>query len=916
MPKTPQDYLNEVAKAKQQVDGTKEDGTFFSGNLLSKGLDLISIPNYAAAGAADAALGGENPLSGAMKGIHDRASFIDTFEHHSMPKWAAIPLGLAVDIAVPGVPLGIGAKAKHAGDVAELIERTAVSAEHSIADIAEEAARMAGQSSEGAAKGMGVAARAAMERADARTMMRRAYAKAAKEKLPVNDVLVRDFGMVPEELDDLSKWDQLVAKADPDGRWERTLGGAKDFLVRPIKQVLRENPLFEGVGAKMAGAMDILSDVRQRVAGESLFRAKNILKTLGKDKADNIAFQLKMHRDLDDDTIRFWLQKNNIAANWRGGAHVDDAVKQARKLFDEFYEANSKKGVHQVFKYTTMLFKRLRPEEQSLALAYLKDPTAMTAAGTAPAKVVAFVKHALGEGSHYDEAMERFVAPLVKKKNYFPLMLTPDAMRVAKQEDLKAIRTVLADMGYAAEEATAVAEQIVMDRLGESDDIMKALQHNRGSTQMFDVTNLAGYEHDVEKILMKAVGDNADLIASAHAFGGRHQGFRAMTESYLTLHGLNGKDPKAIVNAHPEIRGGFDLLNKAYQSAIGNEHSALDPALSALGKLSDTLFLGPKTILLQISTLANSAGMSGIGRSLAGLAHTVSDPSISAHIERLGATTLPNIMNMSNSGTADLLSRLREWNPILKGVSWADRGQRTAAAVAGGVHMLDLERELKAASPERAAEIVREFMEVYGINVGKDSVLSREALIQGMQNIVKLTNFTGDAQALPKVFRGPAGKFFMKFKQYSFQQSYFIDKLVQEGAFSQFPRFSPRYSEAGRQRFLRYVAMFPWVYKHIATATNALRSEEHQVDPHSNPAEYVRNMMMMGWLGYMGDVAAAMSSKSEALGLGVVAGPNTSLLLKGAHAGVGLVRGDGASALTPVTPQAIKQGANLWENLN
>jgi hypothetical protein len=66
-------------------------GDFMSGGLVSKAIDVLSVPNYLLAGGVDAALAGQNPFEGAVEGLRSRESFIDVLEKRSVPKWAAIP---------------------------------------------------------------------------------------------------------------------------------------------------------------------------------------------------------------------------------------------------------------------------------------------------------------------------------------------------------------------------------------------------------------------------------------------------------------------------------------------------------------------------------------------------------------------------------------------------------------------------------------------------------------------------------------------------------------------------------------------------------------------------------------------------------------------------------------------------------
>jgi hypothetical protein len=879
-----------------------------SGNILSKGIDLLGTANYAAAGAADALLSGDNPIEGAGRGIQERASFVDTLRHHGAPGVVALPAGLLADILVPAVPgIGLATKGVKAARYARLtgvLERSLgeerslakilVSHTGDISDVAYDASRMQDAAHAGEAAGDMFHARAA-----------------TTERLRPQDMDPETTAKLIESADTGPQNPFFAAITGT--TWAKNLGHVKSGLLDPLEKLM-DQPIFKGVGKAWVKLADTMQPMNRALEGELLARVEDIAAMVP--KADHKAFWLATHGEsLADDM-----------------AHLQEPLAKWRRMTEEVYDLHAGLGTRQKMgMHTWYLQNRLTPAEKAAA----KDLHTRLVAGvtehggsgmspitighgaqrldrwvptalrdeTRGSNVGRFVWKLAQDGAEFDAKSGEIVALLKHTKNY--------GMKVAKDRVVKQhVERGLPDvMSYIHEmhpnvpmaEVRAEAEAILANDLLRTGDISKQLQHQRITSTLPDPDE---YHVDPRVWGAKFARDNANLVARTKVFGPGDQVFDGLVHQYKVL---NGVEHAAEIAMEGEVKRGYDTLLKSQAVLTNRLDDPTSPALRAISTISDYLFLGPKTLLLQATTLANHAGLAGIGNSLAGVGITLADPRWQKFSRRIGVA-VPNMLDALGTGTA----KFRRWNFVLKAVGHADAQMRMFGAVAGGLHAVELEEQVlklvRAGKLEEAKGVVAYMgrrLKVDASVLLEGKALPDALLMRTMQNVADVTNFTGDVARMPKVLQGNAGKYFMKFKAFSLQQSQFMGGLLEEGR--QHGNWKP---------LLRYAAMFPWVYKDVLKVTNQFRSSERQLDPHEDPLEYLKNLLMIGALGYWGDAGMALGSDSEALGLGLVAGPNTGALLKTKQGAKDLLpwRFDPVKAARSLQPQSINQMRSLWEN--
>lgn len=889
--------MGRLADAWGSAKGDNEAGTYMSGNILSKALDAVSTVGYAAAGATDAALSGENVLEGAGKGIQGRQSFVDTFKNHNMPNILALPLGIAADVLMPVAP-GIGMVTGAMKGSARMARLEGV-----LARASTEHRTLAGIVAKGIT-GLEDATKNAARATDA--------VKGAHVPMPDAETAEKLINSADEgPQNPVFKWLSETG-------WGKGLHAVKTQLLDPFKKHLLE-PVFGDVGAMFTKRAEAQLNLERELEGELLSRGEHIMKLSPKD-----------HNDL------FMLAATGERLP-AGKEHLAEALASWKAIRADVFGVHKAAGTRQILGMHTMFFRhglKAAQRDGVVELARLLKETASETGGKGfiavkqtisgegrtifvPEKLYdrlaatqegKFALQLLGDGATIDLDSRHIVSQLRHKEHYIPFIMRGEkrdkTVKRMLPETMQFLQHHLPE-GTPIEEIQRRAEQMLNDQLLQPGDITKALQHDRHTA--WKVPNPEDFVTDPKVWFQKFARDNSNLMARGHVWGAGDSKFYDVMNRYDELHGLGHAKVDLDKVTGPAITG-RDTLKRGFAVLTNASDDPTSPFVRTMGHISDFLYLGPRTILLQATTLANHAGMSGIANSLAGVGITMSDSRIGKITRRIGIVLPNNLDAMMGSGNGGL----RRWNFVLKGVGHADAKMRMFAAVAGGLDAAAREEKiLKLVAGGKVSAATKEaayFERAFGVSTKellKGTKLADNAIMDAMRATANKTNFTGGVTELPKVVQGNTGKFFMKFKAFSLQQSEFMGTLLKEGR-----------THGNWTPLLRYAAMFPWVYKDVLKATNALRNPDKQLDPHEQPLEYLKNLLMIGALGYWGDAAMAMGSDSEALGLGLVAGPNSSAALKMKQGAKDLLpwRFDPGKAAKSLQPQSVNQARNLWEN--
>lgn len=872
-------------------------GQFMSGNLVSKGLDLLSAANYGAAGAVDAGLEGQNPLEGAWEGIKNRTTFSDVMETRGVSPWIAKPAGLLADIAVPVVPgLGLVRAAmrseKIAARMAEALTKVKGSSLHDVirgATGAGDAVRDgAVAATRDAAEGFGIseAARTAFHTQStpalgheaARVAAARHGSGAGTSRI-AEDALSVDRAQGPPGASTAPLWLEGVT-------------ALKNKLFKTYSSYMADHPQLGTIGKAFS------EKGRQQLLIETRLKAKlkgdydEILKGLS--RKDWPAFFDNIHGIADAPNAR-----------WGG------VISKHRSLSHEMFDVLSKAGVQEDNGALTVLFRQGRTNQPAVleALGKLNDvaenPEALNSMrrtfkgeGTWHERLAALIHETGGtiKGS-------RVRMPIKEADNYAALMLTPLGRSHKIQQNLDEIRAVIMreDPSIGMTAATEAAMQFIKENADDLSGLRKSLQFQRGGRVVKATENKGHYVLNPKQYLYKQIDDFASRAAQATVWGGQDELYHGLRSRAAATLGASLTDPDAIPKAG--AAGALETMDRGFRILTGTYRNPEDKVVQMVSRLADILYLGPRTIAIQASNLPNIGALSGIGNSFASITQALTDPVGRALAERLGVT-LPSLYHAVDTNLVPKL--LKDWNPITRGVGAADRSMRVAAALSGGAHLLQLEEGLKEAisvgSAIKVKKLARQFKrydfgdaEIAKI-LEQGGQLSTDQLMRGMVQSANITQFTGNVMDLSAGFQSPVGRFLGKFKQFSFQQSHFINRLI-------------KLAEAGDAApLLRYAAMLPWVYGPIFKTINSMKA--NPVDTEDQKA-VLQSLLQLGALGFVGDAAMALSSDSEALQIGMVAGANTGALSKVARGGWKAAHGDLTEAVHDITPAMYTQAKNL-----
>lgn len=839
--------------------GIPDTGQFMSGGFFSKAIDLLSTTNYMSAGAVDAALRGDNPLTGAVEGLQTRRSFTDVLGDRGVPPAVATPLGIVGDIVLDPATwatggLALSGKARHLGRIKELIERmpaglrTAKEVAAGVGDLGkvDDAASMAELVRFGRSK----YAHEAYKKAEPSGLVaaKRAARAAAKNYDPSEAELVA----LGEEVLASTRFGPISASQA--GGWKRGLDFLKKRLVYSMEDFVRKDlPNFGRVGGSFVRQAKMQEAISQGLNAETLRLGNEVIRLVGRKKENWIRFTKAVHGLEPMEELSPELQKA-----WK----LWDELRNVR--FDDLREA----GVKQVHTVLSVLFGRKMPEVQQAILKKLGEGQVDQLAKFEPGSVDWFAQQVQKFGGEItaDGAVHM---PIQKHANYGPLYAKGEMIkRRATQMDFQdMVRQFMeAEPGLSLEKARVLAEDRAMEIFMAPNDIRKQFQYGRLSQHIPIDEKLM--ELDPAIWVSKWSRDVSDRIAQAMAWGGDDEIFKEMKQT-LKLQG----DMVPGFKGDEQLQHVFDLMT-------GQFRHPLKPMVSAVSQAANLFFLGPRTAIVQATQLANNASWTGVSNALAGIASAMTDPLMRKLNVRLGVA-LPTLQHAAD---ADALSKVTGvWHKII-GVEYADKMVRTAGAIGSALHGLETADNLVAAarSGNKAAmaKYVR-IMELHGVDAQK--VLERggqmidDELTAFMLRGANATNFTNSVMSLPSVFREPGGQFFLKFKTYAAQQSGFIYKLM------------TRAKNGDWGPLLRYAAVFPWIYGMTFRAMNELRTKPIDTE---DDWSMLQNMMLTGAFGFWGDAAMALGSPSEAMRLGIVGGANVSMLTKATGGVAATIRGE------------------------
>lgn len=858
------------------LNGAPSAGRYMQGGFFSKAMDLLGTGGFASAGAADALLKGENPIQGAIEGVQDRRSYIDVLKDRGVPGPIATGAGIVGDFVLDPFNLATGGLAKmaKAADMAHVL----AAGDHVAKELttAEEVIKRVGQHLPFDAS------------ADAAAMLHHGRAQAARdayyiakgagssEEAAVNVAkrAAKSYNPTSKQLSELERATISSAKFGPAsssaaGPWMNALNHLKSRLVQRVGVALREDfPAFGGHGVVAAKAME---------------HAELIAQTLGADRMASIyrPVMALLKTAEDREALTFFLHGVGDASDY--SEHVLKAGDHVRRGLDMIHADMVAAGIKRTDSVLTCLYSRLNQEQRIAVSAMLEHPETINAE-SGVGRLAQKISEVKGKIVLNKQGMATIETDLLYRDFFAPIYETRKSQgRVAGMEDFRnALEAEMLrhDPTITAAEARRVVEAHLSDAWLAPNDIRRSFQYGRLANGL-----PKEFEKDPRVWLAKYLKDSSDRLAQAHAWGGQDQTAKLLAEN-IRAEG-----------------GDVERFERLIRLANGQERNPMQAYNKLAGRLSDVLFLGPGTAILQATQGANAIGKFGPLNAIAATVEYLRNPAARQMAEDLGVT-MPSLYHAIDGGALD--KTMQTWHRIL-GIQQADKAVRGISAIAAALHASELGRGLVKAhglGNLRAVERLTQQMAEFGVAaedvLKQGGKLNPDQLASFMIRGANTTNFTSSISSLPEVFRGPAGQFFLKFKSYSFQQGYFINDLVKT-------------ARAGDLRpLLQYAALFPWTYARVFTAMNALKRKP--IDTEDDWA-MLKNMLMTGALGFWGDTALSLGS-SESLWLGAVAGPNAAAI---GNLGRGLVQpfvqGDPSKlGDLPQEVGLVRQGKALWEN--
>lgn len=900
-----------------------DTGEFLGGNSenpliagFNNAMDVLNVGGYAAAGATEAMLSGANPFEGAMYGVQNRMSFIDTFKSKDVP--FATLLGVGADLLVPTVPVFHLASLLKTKQVSEIYKATKeLHAGKSLLESHKIARQIFAPE---------IMAKTGFEAKQA--------AQATEEFGPRIAELIG--GMKDREAILNSRSPELVKGETWVGQsvfGKRGWQELKSELFAPANHTLRTGQIFSGVGEHMADALDVSQRVTTHMRAVYAQRADEIIKKLGRNSKDH----------------RLWyMGSQGVLPKFQLPKHVEEAIEMTKKLMKEDFELKKSLGARELLSVETALFKRMSMQDRSFVAELVNNQGKLNqildAGERATPKqeyLARFAFNIVGSGGELDFASGHVTAPLrevtggylprvaaPKKANIGKAILRSDtAQRLFELENLnpKELQRLM-ELGdpVATKKYEAIqqfAEQISRDMMDDPTEIIGGFQHQRGAhmrTPKWD--DLDSLIHNPTELLYRWAGDSGLVVGSIEGFGAKHEIFSKIRSTYLKNHGIIDELRPDMIPA--DTRYGLDFLDTAFRVATGTNKSGLDKAVGFGSRLADAMFLGPRTVAVQLMNLSNSAAHTGVLNSFAGMGEAMRNPEFRKIGEHI-AGILPNLADTSQSA-----STMQKWldkiSFVYGGIKHSDSLMRSQSAMAGMLtameHAKDIQAAARAGNLNRANELLNSIKSNFKTDLSYlleegTKIKSHDLWRIGNMASTK-ANFSNAVLESPMLFNRPAGKFFLKFKQFAYHQTRFIWDATEK--FVKAKPFSREQREAGAA-LLRYGAMFGWVNSHLEPVLDLFKNKKMKKGEKDKAAERIRRIALLGAFGYMGEAAVGLGSDSEALGLGMVAGPVWTAGLKAkktfsALAVDPLVGKFDPDKVISSGPALIRQGKYLWEN--
>ena len=925
---------------------------YMQGGLVSKAFDLISSPQYLAAGAVDALTQGQNPLTGAVAGLQHRTTYGDVLEHHGMTGPLAKTAGVIADIALDptmwlAAPIAAAAKGSKLARVTKSLGTEAVERLPSVMHFLDDVGLRSAEAS--LAHADPVVQLRAMQEISARDAFNEVMARAGKDTKP--DVLnalrsrateagrraaeltkrkltseLGDWATVPHSvrmtrIGEAMAGREIGVQTAGGVRNHSTWQGLYNTFVQTAAKAMDDVGRFTPQGRALADLIAKKGNVQQRLTGAYMDHMNRVVMPLlkklspleksmlsghltGMEPADvakmSTSFQealaaidhsrAAIGADIGQLGIESVLMQPSAAL-----ANIDQVhLPTVGRIFDDF--------VHGVMPGDNELWHTL-PKEVQKTLGYVIN--ILNTSSTTWSKVrLEIVNHGNASG----------VPVLVgvasdQMLRFFPMLN-------------KAGRKAMADAAKGGAARESLAEIIRKANPGvPTDAIMNSLEVlvGKGDVPMGDFRRSLPFdtswlidkhpewvETDPIKILEQMYAGAASTLSHAAVFGGDmavEKGLMASARREAAILADSGN--RAVEAGVTKMQAILDASKGIFGSEAG-----MDKAVRFINNITSGVMLGPRTAVLQFMQASNPVAAFGFSNTAAAAREVLTNPAARERVLRVGGLDpVRRIMASEGVDAGSVAGKIIS----MSGIPAADEHMRVLSGIAGGLYIQELvEKAAKiglARLESPAGRTLVKDAQRLGVNLREvletGGKLTDAHLDEAIRNAANLTQFTGRPEAMPLAMNSLSGRFFFRFKAFTMQQAEFLGKTIIEPI-----RNGDRWT--GFSRAGRYALAYGVAYDRL----NALLERMKMTPtPQEEDLSTLKKMLMTGAMGMWADSAMTLMSGDMRSAESLLTGPNVSLLANAvngpiAYAKRGVQDGEWnpmKGPLRPMVPSIIKQ---------
>ena len=863
------------------------------GGFVAKTLDVLSTPQYAVAGGLNAAIHGQDIGAGMAHGVETRASNRALFEEAGLKGGWAWGLGTLADLATDPVNyipfaglLGMGEKAARVGKIGSAFMRFAPEVIAESGSKVDPALNLWGVARRMVARDAHAAALGGHELATAPLEVKRAAVEAARVAAKgLGPITSPNWGETMRVLGSALDDPTVLQKASPG--LVRDLGNFQSLAIKKAGEAFKDVTRYGPAGPIFADALEAASVRMQKLQGERLSYYVNqyahVLSKFGK-----------------EDLARFTGALDGDFAIAELPDELQALAKSFKKDAAQVYEELTKYGVRELDLQRTGRFLKLAAGEKAVIKEILDaggDISHPAAAALHSPEARDMLTNWAGRGikivTDPETGLHAVTLGLQQVADYVPRMLTKrgrDWLRAARtMGEAKLVKTITSDPEFAhltPEMVRDLASTVGNGKFFSPDDIIESFQVRRYGAVQFPSWM---WEHDPNKWMRKWFEHSSRRIAHASVWGGTNENFRAVMEGMAQV-GDNATHDVQVAWNH--------YLGKAPQDGAAG-------VVARINKTSSLLFLGPRTAIIQLTQLANPVASFGFRNTMAAIGTFVKDAvgsqDIMRQVQRSGAL-IPSVERLYEGGA--VTDKALNWWHQAMGIRQMDSAARAISAIAASFKVQELTDDIVKLGGKLTPRIERE-LGALGLNarelVQQGHALTDDQILNAMMNGANLTQFATRTQDLPRMFHGTAGRFFLKFKSFAFQQADYIHREI--GTLIA----NPKTRAAGVAKATRYLAAFGWLYSGVARQLSAFSNKDNPTD---DDVAYIQNMLLTGALGVWGDTVVGATKGNTALWLGLIAGPNSAMISNFGAAPVAAVKNADLTELKPLVPAILRQPWN------